>query len=468
MAYDYDLFVIGAGSGGVRASRIAAGYGARVGICEDYRVGGTCVIRGCVPKKLLVYGSKYAHEFEDSAAYGWTVGEPTHSWATLRDNVSREVDRLNGIYIRLLEGSGVKIHMGRGRLMDRHTIEVGGETITADKILVCTGGRPEVPPIPGHEFAITSNEAFHLPDPLPKRITIVGGGYIAVEFAGIFHGLGCETEIVIRRDRVLRGFDEECRTFVHEALKASGIKMRTETEIQRICPAKDGSAQGKKGPFECHTPLGGMFETDLVMYATGRVPNTHGIGLEKAGVQLDKAGAIAVDEWSKTTADNIWAVGDVTDRIALTPVALMEGHCFADTEFGNKPRKADHRNVPSAVFCQPEMANVGLTEEEARMTLGELRVYASAFTPMKYTLAGRKQRTFMKLIVEAATDRVVGCHMVGDDAAELIQGLAVAVKAGATKAQFDATVGIHPTAGEEFVTMRTARPEPTAKKAAAE
>jgi glutathione reductase (NADPH) len=462
MAFDYDLFVLGAGSGGVRASRIAAGHGARVGICEDYRVGGTCVIRGCVPKKLLVYGSKYAHEFEDSAAYGWSLGEPTHSWATLRDNVNKEVDRLNAVYLRLLDGSGVKLHMGRGRLMDRHTIQVGSDTVTADKILVATGGRPEVPPIPGHEFAITSNEAFHLPDPLPKRIAIVGGGYIAVEFAGIFHGLGCEVDIVIRRDRVLRGFDEECRTFVHEALKASGIRMRTETNIERI-EASDG-----KAPFKLHTPMGGMFETDLVMYATGRVPNTKGIGLEKAGVQFDKAGAIAVDEWSKTTADNIWAVGDVTDRINLTPVAIMEGHCFADTEFGNKPRKADHRNVPSAVFCQPEMANVGLTEEEARLTLGELRIYAAAFTPMKYTLAGRKQRTFMKLIVEAATDRVVGCHMVGDDAAELIQGLAVAIKAGATKAQFDATVGIHPTAGEEFVTMRTARPEPTSRKAAAE
>ena len=324
-----------------------------------------------------------------------------------------------------------------------------------------------MPPIPGHEHAITSNEAFHLPDPLPRRITIVGGGYIAVEFAGIFHGLGCAVDIVIRRDRVLRGFDEECRTFVHEALKASGITMRTETTVERIVATPNGAGAGKPA-FQLHTPLGGMFETDLVMYATGRVPNTAGIGLEKAGVQLDKAGAVAVDEWSKSTADNIWAVGDVTDRIALTPVALMEGHCFADTEFGGKPRKSDHRNVPSAVFCQPEMANVGLTEEEARTRLGELRVYTSAFTPMKYTLSGRKQRTFMKLIVEAATDRVVGCHMVGDDAAELIQGLAVAIKAGATKAQFDATVGIHPTAGEEFVTLRTARPEPTAKKAAAE
>jgi len=466
MGYDYDLFVIGAGSGGVRASRIAAGYGARVGICEDYRVGGTCVIRGCVPKKLLVYGSKFAHEFEDAAAYGWSGLAPSHNWTTLRDNVQKEVDRLNAVYIRLLEGPGVKIHLGRGRLMDRHTIAIAGpngeQTVTADKILICTGGRPEVPNIPGREFAITSNEAFHLPDPLPKRITIVGGGYIAVEFAGIFNGLGCHVDLVIRRDRVLRGFDEDCRTFVHEALAKSGIKMRTETEIARI------TASGGKAPYQVHTPLGGMFESDLVMYATGRSPNTAGIGLEKAGVQVNKAGAIAVDEWSKTTAENIWAVGDVTDRINLTPVALMEGHCFADTVFGNKPRKPDHRNVPSAVFCQPEMANVGLTEEEARRTLGELRVFTSAFTPMKYTLSERKQRTFMKLIVEAATDKVVGCHMVGDDAAELIQGLAVAVKAGATKAQFDVTVGIHPTAGEEFVTMRTPRAEPAPRKAAAE
>ena len=470
MGYDYDLFVIGAGSGGVRASRIAAGYGARVGICEDFRVGGTCVIRGCVPKKLLVYGSKFAHEFEDAAAYGWTGLAPAHDWATLRDTVAKEVDRLNAVYIRLLEGPGVKIHMGRGRLMDRHTIAIGGpngeQTVTADKILICTGGRPEVPDLPGREFAITSNEVFHLPE-LPKHVTIVGGGYIAVEFAGIFNGLGAKVDLVIRRDRVLRGFDEECRTFVHEALAKGGIKMRTETQIARITATPDGQGGGK-APFQVHTPLGGMFETDLVMYATGRVPNTAGIGLEKVGVQLNKAGAIAVDEWSKTTAENIWAVGDVTDRINLTPVALMEGHCFADTVFGNKPRKPDHRDVPSAVFCQPEMANVGLSEEDARRTLGELRVFTSAFTPMKYSFTAHKQRTFMKLIVEAATDKVVGCHMVGDDAAELIQGLAVAVKAGATKAQFDATVGIHPTAGEEFVTMRTPRAEPAPRKAAAE
>jgi glutathione reductase (NADPH) len=467
MAYDYDLFVIGAGSGGVRASRIAAGHGARVGICEDYRVGGTCVIRGCVPKKLLVYGSKFAHEFEDAPAYGWTLGEITHSWATLRDNVQTEVDRLNSVYLRLLEGAGVKLHIGRGRLMDRHTIEVGRETITAEKILIATGGHPVVPDIPGKQFAITSNEAFHLPDPLPKRITIVGGGYIAVEFAGIFNGLGSEVDLVVRRDRVLRGFDEACRTAVNEALKASGIRLRTEMQVDSI-EATSPDSKGGGAPLRVCTPLGGMFETDVVMYATGRTPNTAGIGLEKAGVQLDKAGAIAVDEWSRTTAPNIWAVGDVTDRINLTPVAIMEGHCFADTEFGNKPRKPDHRNVPSAVFCQPELATVGLTEEEASLTLGEIRVFTASFRPMKYTLSGREQRTFMKLIVEAATDRMVGVHMVGDDAAELIQGLAVAVKAGATKAQFDATVGIHPTAGEEFVTMRTARVESPSRAKAAE
>jgi glutathione reductase (NADPH) len=462
MAYDFDLYVIGAGSGGVRASRIAASHGARVGICEDFRVGGTCVIRGCVPKKLLVYASKYAHDFEDSAAYGWQPGAPAHSWAHLRDNVQKEVDRLNGVYIRLLEGAGVTLHEGRGRLMDRHTVAIGERIVTAERILIATGGRPVVPSIPGAEFAITSNETFHLPDPLPRRITVVGGGYIAVEFAGIFHGLGCEVDIIIRRDRVLRGFDEECRTFVHEALATGGIRMHTSTELARI------EATDDKAPYRVHTKAGESFETGLVLYATGRAANTQGMGLDKAGVQLNKAGAVAVDEWSQTTAPNIWAVGDVTDRINLTPVAIMEGHCFADTVFGKRPRKADHRDVPSAVFCQPEMANVGLSEEDARRTLGELRVFTAMFRPMKYTVSGRNQRTFMKLVVEAATDRVVGVHMVGDDAAELIQGLAVAVKAGATKAQFDVTVGIHPTAGEEFVTMRVARPDPKPARAAAE
>jgi glutathione reductase (NADPH) len=389
------------------------------------------------------------------------VSSPAHSWPTLRDNVQKEVDRLNAVYLRLLDGAGVKLHMGRGRFMDRHTIMVGEQTITAEKFLVATGGRPVIPPIPGAEHAITSNEAFHLPT-MPRRIAIVGAGYIAVEFAGIFNGLGARVDLVLRRDRVLRGFDEECRTFVHDSLKESGIKLRTEMQIGRIVK------KGENGPYEVHTPNGGMFETDCVMYATGRAPNTEAIGLEKVGVQLDKAGAIAVDEWSKSTAENIWAVGDVTDRINLTPVAIMEGHCFADTEFGTRPRKPDHRNVPSAVFCQPELANVGLTEEQAKLRLGELRVFTTAFRPMKATISGRRQRTFMKLIVEAATDKVVGIHMVGDDAAELIQGLAVAMKAGATKAHFDATVGIHPTAGEEFVTMRTVRADPAPSRAAAE
>jgi glutathione reductase (NADPH) len=462
MAYDYDLFVIGAGSGGVRASRIAAGHGARVGICEDYRVGGTCVIRGCVPKKLLVYGSKFAHEFEDAAAYGWSGLAPRHSWSTLRDNVQAEVDRLNGVYLKLLAGAGVTLHMGRGRLMDRHTIAVGEQTLTAEKILIATGGHPVLPEIVGREFGITSNEAFHLPDPLPPRITVVGGGYIAVEFAGIFNGLGAQVDLVLRRDRVLRGFDEECRTAVHEGLKASGIRLRAETTIARITAGSGGA------PLTVVTTAGASFETDVVMYATGRAASTSAMGLEKVGVQLNKAGAIAVDEWSRTTVANIWAVGDVTDRINLTPVAIMEGHCFADTEFGNKPRKPDHRDVPSAVFCQPELANVGLTEEEALLRLGEIRVFTATFRPMKHTLSGGAQRTFMKLVVDAATDRVVGVHMVGDDAAELIQGLAVAVKAGATKAQFDATVGIHPTAGEEFVTMRTPRIEAPPTRRAAE
>ena len=460
--HDFDLFVLGAGSGGVRASRMSAGYGARVAVAEHAALGGTCVNVGCIPKKLLVYASMFREEWEDAAGFGWSAAEPRHDWTTLIANKDREIARLNGVYGRLLDQAGVTRIEGRARIVDPHRVAVGDESWSAEHILVATGGWPWVPEIPGIEHAITSNEAFHLPDPLPKRIAIVGGGYIAVEFAGIFNGLGCEVDLVLRRDRVLRGFDEECRTAVHEALKDSGIRMRTETQISRIT-ATDG-----KAPYTVFTPLGGMFETDLVMYGTGRAPNTAGLGLEKVGVQLDKAGAIAVDEWSRSTAPNIWAVGDVTDRINLTPVAIMEGHCFADTEFGGKPRKPDHRDVPSAVFCQPELATVGLTQEEAAMTLGEIKVFTAAFRPMKYTVSGRNQRTFMKLIVEAATDRVVGVHMVGDDAAELIQGLAVAVKCGATKAQFDATVGIHPTAGEEFVTMRTARVEPAPTRRAAE
>jgi glutathione reductase (NADPH) len=457
--YDYDLFVIGAGSGGVRASRIAATHGARVGICEDDLVGGTCVIRGCVPKKLLVYGSHVAEEVEDAAAYGWTIAHPSFTWATLRDNVQREVMRLNGVYKNLLKGAGVELVVGRGRLMDAHTIAVGARTVTADQILIATGARPWRPEIPGADLAIVSDDAFHLPA-LPRRVVIVGGGYIAVEFAGIFHGLGADVTVVLRRDLVLRGFDEECRQAVQSGMSAKGVRFRTEAQITRL---------DRKGDAIVATLQdGATLEADMVMYATGRHPNTAGLGLDKVGVHLDKAGAIAVDEWSRTTVANIYAIGDVTNRLNLTPVAIMEGHCFADTVFGDKPRKPDHNNVPSAVFSQPQLSTVGLAEAEARRIYGKLHVYAATFRPMKYTLSGREQRTFMKLIVDAQSDRVVGVHMVGDDAAELVQGIAIAVKAGATKAMFDATVGIHPTAGEEFVTMRSRRPDPAPTAEAAE
>jgi glutathione reductase (NADPH) len=457
--YEYDLFVIGAGSGGVRASRIAAGHGARVGICEDDLVGGTCVIRGCVPKKLLVYGSHVSEEVEDAAAYGWTIPHPRFEWATLRDNVQKEVMRLNGVYKNLLKGAGVDLVVGRGRLMDAHTIAVGDRMITADKILIATGAQPWRPDIPGAELAIVSDDAFHLPS-LPSRVVIVGGGYIAVEFAGIFNGLGAEITMVVRRDRVLRGFDEECREAVQDGMRNKGVTFRTGAQIARL------ERRGKA--IVATLADGSALEADTVMYATGRNPNTAGLGLEKAGVNLDKAGAVAVDEWSRTTVDNIYAVGDVTNRLNLTPVAIMEGHCFADTVFGDRPRKPDHCDVPSAVFSQPQLATVGLSEAQARQVYGKVHCYTAAFRPMKYTLSGRQQRTFMKLVVDAVSDRVVGVHMVGDDAAELIQGIAIAVKAGATKALFDATVGIHPTAGEEFVTMRTRRPDPAPTAEAAE
>jgi len=454
--YDFDLYIIGAGSGGVRASRIAAQAGVKVGICEDSRVGGTCVIRGCVPKKLLVYGSHFAEDFEDAAGYGWTVPEPSFDWSTLIANKDLEIDRLNLIYKKLLADSGVVLHEARGRLLDAHTLDVGGRKITAERIVIATGGHPVKPPIAGAEFAITSNEAFHLPE-LPPRIVVVGGGYIAVEFAGIFNGLGAEVTQVIRRDLVLRGFDEEVRTALQHELIKKGIIIRNHTEIVTI--------EKGEGFLRCRTAAGEAIEADAVMYATGRVPNTRNLGLHEVGVTLNKAGAVAVDEWSQTTVPNIYAIGDVTDRIALTPVAIMEGHYLANTLFHGRPMKPDHSNVPSAVFSQPPVATVGLTEEQARRTYGEVDIYATNFRPMKYTLSGRHQHSFMKLVVDARSDRVVGAHMVGDDAAEIIQGLAIAIKAGATKHQFDATVGIHPTAAEEFVTMRTKRAPHHAKAA---
>jgi len=456
MAYDYDLYIIGAGSGGVRCSRIAAAAGARVAICEDDRVGGTCVIRGCVPKKLLVYGSHYAEEFEDAAGYGWTLEDPKFDWPTLIARKDNEIDRLNGIYKKLLSDAGVTLHEGRGKLIDAHTVEVAGTRHTAERIVIATGGRAVRPGIEGAEHAITSNEAFHL-KALPPRILVVGGGYIAVEFAGIFNGLGAETTMAVRRDLILRGFDQEVRETLQREMTRKGIVFRTGTEIVAIEKSGD--------QFRCKTAAGETIETDLVMFATGRAPNTHDLGLERLGVTLNKVGAIAVDEWSQTTVPGIYAIGDVTDRINLTPVAIMEGHFLANTLFGKRPMKPDHANVPSAVFSQPPVATVGLTEDEARRTYGEIDVYAALFRPMKYTMSGRQQQTFMKLLVDAASDRVVGAHMVGDDAAEIIQGVAIAVKAGATKAHFDATVGIHPTAAEEFVTMRSKRPPVQAKAA---
>ena len=455
--YDFDLFVIGGGSGGVRAARIASGHGAKVGICEEYRYGGTCVIRGCVPKKLFVYASHFAEDFEDAASYGWSLnGTPSFDWSTLVANKDKEIDRLNAIYIRLLEGANVEVLNGRGVLKDAHTIQVGERTVTADKILVAVGGTPMKPDIPGIEMAITSNEAFHL-ESLPQHITVVGGGYIAVEFAGIFNGLGRDVVQLYRGEQILRGFDDDVRDHLAIEIRKKGIDLRIGQNPDRL--------EKVDGRIRVHLESGDSFDTDLVMYATGRIPNTADLGLEAAGVATGKGGEIPVDAWSHTNIPNIYAVGDVTDRIQLTPVALMEGHAFADTVFGNNPRQPDHRDVPSAVFSQPPIGSVGLTEAEAREQYGNIDLYKSTFTPMKHTMTPSDEKTFMKLIVDAKSDRVIGAHMVGPDAAEIVQGLGIALKCGATKAQFDATVGIHPSAAEEFVTMRSKWTPPAAKAA---
>ncbi|RMF09691.1 MAG: glutathione-disulfide reductase [Alphaproteobacteria bacterium] len=455
--YDFDLFVIGAGSGGVRASRMAAGYGARVGICEEYRVGGTCVIRGCVPKKLLVYASEFGEHFEDAAGFGWDVGERHFDWATLIANKDREIDRLNGLYLQTLRNAGVTLLNGRGRLKSPHEIEISGKdgnrTVTADKILIATGGWPTMPDIPGIEHAITSNEAFHLPR-LPDRIAVVGGGYIALEFACIFHGLGSQVVQLYRGEQILRGFDRDVRNALADALRGKGLDLRVETNVTAI--EKNGDA------LVLALTDGSNLEVDAVMFATGRAPNTRGLGLAEVGVALDDKGGVVVDEYSRSSVENIYAVGDVTDRIALTPVAIKEGAAVAATLFGDKPTRVDYRDVPSAVFSQPTVATVGLTEDEARAEYGDVDVYISRFRPMKYTLPGREERALMKLVVDRASDRVVGAHMVGPDAAEIIQGVAIALKCGATKAQFDATVAIHPSSAEEFVLMREPVPQQVA------
>jgi len=444
--FDFDLFVIGAGSGGVRASRVAAGYGARVAVAESSRLGGTCVNLGCVPKKLMVYASSFAADFGDSAGFGWTVPTPTFDWATLIANKDREIERLNGIYRRLLEDSGVQIVEGRARLRDRHTIEVDGTVVTADRILVATGGRPFKSEIPGNELSITSDEVFHL-DRQPERVVIAGGGYIAVEFAGILNGMGSEVTLVYRGPLFLRGFDDDVRSTLADEMRKRGIDLRFETLIDRL----ERTGKG----LVATTNHDDVIETDLVLSAMGRLPNTAGLGLEKVGIELGDRGAVVVDEYFRSTVPNIFAIGDCIDRIALTPVALAEGMAVAETLFNDNPTSVDYSNVPSAVFSQPTIGTVGLTEAEARADGHDVVIFRSTFRPMRHTISGRDEQTMMKLVVDRQSDRVLGVHMVGPDAGEIVQGMAIALKAGATKATFDATIGIHPTAAEEFVTMRT-------------
>ena len=446
--HEVDLFVIGAGSGGVRAARIASGYGARVMVAEEYRVGGTCVIRGCVPKKLLVYASRFADEFADAVGFGWTVGEPTFDWATLIANKDREIARLEAAYTTNLERAKVATVKSRAVLEDAHTVRLlaTGKTVRAETILIATGAAPHLgADIAGLEHVISSNEAFHLPA-LPKRVLIQGGGYIAVEFANIFHGLGSEVTLVYRGEQILRGFDNDVREHLATEMGKRGIKIvckQTVDAIEKVDHGLDVELSDRES-----------FMVDCVMFATGRKPNVQGLGLEKAGVTLAK-GAIAVDEFSRTSVPNIYAIGDVTDRINLTPVAIREGHAFADTVFGGKPVKVDHTDVPTAVFSEPEVGVIGLTETQAAERYPRIDVYKTSFRPMKMTLAGRDIRSFFKLIVDAASDRVLGCHIVGPDAGEMIQLVGIAVKMNATKADFDAVMAVHPTAAEELVTLRT-------------
>ncbi len=444
-SYDYDLICIGAGSGGVRASRMSSGMGARVAVVENMRTGGTCVMRGCVPKKLLIYGAHFAEDFEDSRGYGWTPGNNAFDWPSLIAAKDKELDRLEGIYHNILSNAGVTELFGTGKIVDKHTVDVDGKTYTAETILVATGGWPSMPPVPGIEHVITSNEALDLPE-LPKRIVVVGGGFIAVEFAGIFNALGADVHIVIRADNILRGFDESVRDALREELGKKGIIVHSGINVTDIAKQDDGS-------FTMSFDHGAPLCTDLVMYATGRSPITKGIGLENVGIELDRSGAIIVDEYSKTNIDNIYAIGDVTNRMNLTPVALAEGMAFAKTLYGGTPVSMAYENVPSAVFSQPPIGTVGVTEEQARAR-GEIDIYISSFKAMKHTLSGNEERSMMKIIVDQKTDVVLGCHMMGADAPEIIQGIAIALKCGATKAQFDSTVGIHPTSAEEFVTMR--------------
>lgn len=449
--FEFDLFVIGGGSGGVRAARIAAGHGARVGIAEEYRYGGTCVIRGCVPKKLFVYASRFSEEFEDAAGFGWWVGESRFDWERLIDAKDREITRLEGVYRRNLERAGVEMFDSRAVLEDAHTVHLlsDGRRIRAAKILIAVGATPNVDAsLPGGEHVITSNEAFHLSD-LPKRVVVAGGGYIAVEFAGIFNGLGAETTLIYRGEEILRGFDDDLRKALHEEMEKKGIRV--------ICGDVFTSIEKTGDGLVGHTRKGEALAADKIMFAIGRRPNTAGLGLDAAGVELAPSGAIMVDARSRTNVPSIFAVGDVTDRVNLTPVAIREGHAFADTEFGGKDWTADHSMIPTAVFSQPEIGTVGLTQAEALAAHGAVDVYRSQFRPMKHTLSGRDEKMLMKILVEPESDKVLGVHILGHDAGELAQVLGIALRMGATKADFDATMAVHPTAAEELVTMR----EPT-------
>ena len=443
--FDYDLFVIGGGSGGVRAARVSAATGAKVGLAEEFRMGGTCVIRGCVPKKLMVFASGYSEMFEDAQAYGWDLTSGDFSWPKFRTKLHAELDRLEGIYRKLLNNSGVTIHDARATLVDAHTVALStGETISAKHILVATGGHPTVPDIPGADLTITSNEIFLL-DEMPKKILIVGGGYIASEFAGILNGLGVEVTQFYRGEQILRGFDDEARGIIAEGMVEKGVDLQLGTNAVEISKAGDG--------FAVKDTNGKTVTYDQVMFATGRSPNTNGLGLEKAGVAMGRKGEITVDEYSQTNIPSIYAIGDVTDRVQLTPVAIREGMAFVETVFKGNPTKVDHELIPSAVFTQPEFGTIGLTEEEAAKQ-EKIEVYATSFKPMNHSFAGRSDKVMMKLVVSAATRRVLGCHIVADHAGEMIQLAGIAVKMGATKEQFDQTVAVHPTMAEELVTMK--------------
>jgi glutathione reductase (NADPH) len=442
--YDYDLFTIGGGSGGVRASRMAAQFGARVALAEERYLGGTCVNVGCIPKKILVYAAEFSEDFNDSAGFGWTVGDRNFNWRTLIANKDREIARLNALYEKVLVDNGVRILRARATIADAHTVVVGSERYTARYILVATGGWPSTPSMPGAELAITSNEAFFLPQ-FPARAIVVGAGYIGVEFAGIFHGLGAKVTVVHRGDLLLRGFDDDLR----RTLAAEMTKRETELRFNRRVQRVEKLSRGIRATLDD----GAAIEADLIMFATGRTPNTRNLGLERAGMKLDYEGAVVVDSYSRSSVENIYAVGDCTDRLQLTPVAIAEGQAVAETLFHGNPQTPDYENVPTAVFSQPTIGTVGLTETEARERYRAVDVYKSSFRPLKHTLSGRDEHSFMKLVVDRETDRVLGCHMVGDGAGEIIQGLAIALRCRATKAQFDATIGIHPTAAEEFVTM---------------